>query len=250
MKTAGIAIALCALANAQSFDVASIRVNKSGSTGPEGYAKESVTLNPGTVVMRNVTLSSCIKWAFDVREYQIIGAPAWMTSETYDISARAPTETSTADMRRMLQSLFAQRFHLVAHRERRELSLYELVVAKEGARFSPATGEGPATMLPQDGSLVFRKYSMEEFAAALARRPVRVDRPVIDKTSLNGRYDFTLKLADNMDELKSTLEGMDSGRGDSILLYIERQLGLKLESRKGPVDVVVIERIDKTPTEN
>jgi len=93
---------------------------------------------------------------------------------------------------------------------------------------------------------------MTDFANRLTTRPLKVDRPVIDKTGLNGSYDFSLTFAGNAAELKSNLEGLDrgTGSGPSIFTVVQQQLGLKLEPRKGPVEILVIEQASKVPVEN
>jgi uncharacterized protein (TIGR03435 family) len=91
---------------------------------------------------------------------------------------------------------------------------------------------------------------MTEFAEQLSARPLKVDRPVFDKTELSGQFDFTLKLADNMVELKHTLEGIEKGEGQSISTIIQQELGLKLQPQKGPVEVLVIDLAEKIPSEN
>ncbi len=250
MKALLLFVTLAVVAYSQSFEAASIHPSANSPTTREGYAREKIDASPGSLVMTNTLLSSAIRWAWNIRDYQILNAPDWLNSTTWDISARAPQSASPEAMRPMLQALLQTRFHLAVHHETRDLALYELTIAKGGPKLAKSAAEAKPDMHPRGGSLVFRNFTMPDLAAALARRPIRVDRPVTDHTGLQGQYDFALNVSPDPDSLKSALEAMDSGTGDTLFNYLEHQLGLKLQSRKGPVDVVVIDRIDKTPTSN
>ena len=197
--------------------------------------------------MRNVSLRSCIQWAYRVRGYQI-SAPGWLTSERYDIVAKTPSPAADEQLRVMLQTLLADRFRLALRRETKDLPVYWLVAGNGGPKLRAADGEGSSSMRPAGGGLVFRNFSMPELADRLSARPFSVDRPVLDKTGINGLFDFTMKLADNDAELKRTLEGMERGASDFALFL--GQIGLKLQPRKGPVEILVIDHAEKTPMEN
>ena len=197
--------------------------------------------------MRNVSLRSCIQWAYGVRGYQISG-PTWLTLERYDIVAKTPSPAADDQLRLMLQMLLESRFKLALHREMKDLPVYRLVRGKGGPKLHTAAGEGNNSMRPVGGGLEFRNFSMAELAARLSARPFSVDRPVLDKTGINGLFDFTMKIADNDAELKRTLEGMERGASDFALFL--GQLGLKLQPQKGPVEILVIDRAEKVPIEN
>ena len=197
--------------------------------------------------MRNVSLRSCIQWAYRVRGYQISG-PGWLTSERYDIVAKTSSPAADDQLRPMLQRLLADRFQLALHRETKELPVYWLVAGKRGPKLRAAAGEGNSSMRPAGGGLEFRNFSMPELADRLSARPFSVDRPVLDKTGINGLFDFTMKLADNDAELKRTLEGMERGASD-FALFLE-QLGLTLQAQKGTVEILVIDRAEKAPIGN
>ncbi len=247
IRAAALAI-LCILdAKSQIFEVASVKPNRIGNAGGEGSNRESISASPLSLAMRNVTLSSCLKWAYGVKSFQIDG-PGWLTSERYDIMAKAAGAVREDEIRLMLRALLAERFKLTLRRESRELPVYALVVARKGLKLRQAAGEGDSRMSPEGGDLVFRNFSMAELAERLSTIPFKVDRPVVDETGLDGRFDFHLKLASGGAELKTTLEGMD--RGVAIFAYFQEQLGLKLEGRKAPVDVLVIEHAEKVPTES
>ncbi len=239
-----------ACASAQTFDVASVRIDKAGSAGGEKQAGESITVTPGSLIMHNVTLRSCVKWAYGVRDFQLSGGPDWITAERYDISAKAANKADDAELRKMLRSLLAERFQLVVREERKQLPVYALIVLKTKPALKPASDGGPASMRPGDGALEFRNTSMAELAERLASRPLSVDRPVVDKTGLTGGFDFSLKFADNAEHLKGALEDVDRGTGPSIFSVIQEQLGLKLEAQKAELPVVVVERAVENPGEN
>jgi uncharacterized protein (TIGR03435 family) len=105
-------------------------------------------------------------------------------------------------------------------------------------------------MRPGDGALEFRNTSMAEFADRLGQRPIGVDRPVLDETGLTGRYDFSLRFARNAADLKSALEDVDRGTGQSIFTVVLEQLGLKLEARKAVLPILAVEHATKIPSEN
>jgi uncharacterized protein (TIGR03435 family) len=239
-----ILILLSTPAFAQQFEVASIKPNHLGTAGGENSPREKITTNPGALIMTNVTLQTAIKWAYSLRDFQISGAPSWLATEHYDIAARAPS----GDQHEMLRSLLNDRFKLTAHLEKKDRSAYALVLAKGAGKLHPSSSDGDCSLTPSGGELVFRNCSMQDLADKLANRPFKLDLPVLDRTGLEGPFDFALKLAANDNELKHTLEGME--QGPSILIYFQNQLGLKLESRKASVDVLVIESVQKLPTEN
>jgi uncharacterized protein (TIGR03435 family) len=199
--------------------------------------------------MRNVTLRSCIQWAYSVRDFQIEG-PAVLTSNRYDITAKAPKPIPTEQLRLMLQALLAERFQLALHRETRELPVYGLRTANRETKLQPSNSDAPASMRPNAGSLEFHNMSMAEFADRLPARPFSLDRPVIDKTALSGKFDFSMKLADNIVELKRAVERSELEQDTSIFTAPLRELGLRLQPEKGSVEMLVIDRVQKTPVAN
>jgi uncharacterized protein (TIGR03435 family) len=235
----------------REFAVASVKQNKMGNAGGEGSEREKITISPAGLTMRNVSLRSCIRWAYGVQDYQISG-PGWLASQRYDIAANAPGQVSGEEMRLMMQKLLADRFKLTLHRESKELPIYAMVAGKKRGGLQPTAG-GESSMIPAGGALVFRNYSMTEFAERLATRPFKLDRVVLDKTGLDGTFDFSLKFADNEGNLKHTLEGMEQGGADqfaSMFTILREQLGLNFRAQKAPVESLVVEGAEKVPTEN
>jgi len=199
--------------------------------------------------MRNVTLRSAIQWAYDVRDFQIAGTAA-LPSSRYDITAKAAGPVPAGQLRLMLQSLVAARFQLALHRETKDLPVYALHTTNRETKLQPATSDAPATMRPAGGSLEFRNMSMAEFADRLPARPFSFDRPVIDKTGLAGKFDFSMKLADGIVELKREMERRDLDHDTSVFTAPLHELGLRLQPEKANLEILVIDRVAKVPRAN
>ncbi len=233
----------------KEFVAASI---KPSAPGGRGFRMQ---IAPGGRVMASgVTASLLMQQAYEVREFQIQGAPGWMASDRYDITTVAEGGTQPDDLRPMMQALLADRFKLAMHRETKELPVFALVAAKGGPKFhaSASGGDGPGNgrmMRMGRGQIELQHGTMGFFANELARQ---LGRTVIDKTELGGEYD--IKLEWTPDE---ATPGPPTGErpvpadapGPSIFTALQEQLGLKLESTKGPVEILVIDRVEK-PTEN
>jgi uncharacterized protein (TIGR03435 family) len=245
-------LAFVATAHAQpvpSFDVASVKVSQFAKNGGEGSTRESVDISPGSVSMRNVTLRSCVRWAYGVNDFQI-AAPGWFASDRFDIIARASGPAPTDQVRLMLQALLAERFKLALHRETKEFRVYALLVDGRKSKLRPANTDIPSTMRPNGGALEFRNMSMSELAERLHARPFGIAQPVIDKTGLPGAFDFTMEFAGNAADLKSTLERSELDRDTSLFTAPLQHLGLKLAPQKGPVNILIIDKVEKVPIEN
>jgi len=236
--------------NAAEFAVASIRPNTAGNFGKEGSERDKITISPTSLIMWNVTLQTCLRWAYDIRDYQITG-PGWLTSEHYDISAKTSEDTDVPQMRRMLQRLLTERFRMSVHYEAKELPVYVMTVKRKD-KLKPATGPGPGTARPVGGAFEFRNFSMAELADRLATRPFKVDRLVLDRTGLEGLYDFKVELAGDLIGLKHALEGIELGSpgAPSMLPILQDQLGLAFKSQKAPVDSLTIDHAEKVPSGN
>lgn len=234
------------------FTVASIRSNVEGNRAGEGNERESIRLSPVTLTMHNVTLRSCIRWAFGVRDYQIAG-PGWMDSQRYDLAANAPSTASTAEMKLMLQGLLEERFKLSLRRETKEQPVYALMPTKKPNKLKAVRSEDPSSLRPVDGAMQFRNFSMADLADQLGSRPFKLDRLVIDRTGLDGLYDFTVQFADTAAGLKHTLEGMEQANINAtgtMLAILQEQLGLALKPLKAPVEALIVEHAEKFPSAN
>lgn len=228
---------------AASFEVASVKVN---SGVGEGHGRETINPSPGGVTMINVHLKSAVQWAYHVQAVQILG-PGWLDSDRYDIVAKAAAEAPTEQLRAMMQTLLAERFKLALHRETRDMPAYVFTVAKGGHRLKESQSEGDMEMKPNGGgmSASFSRATLAQLSE-LASSPLQ--GVVVDQTGLKGRYDFTLDL--------SSYLGRDfkpMGVEDVINLLIQavgEQLGIKIEQKKVPAEVLVVDHAEKVPVQN
>ena len=203
------------------------------------------------------SLQWLITWAFDVRNDRLFGKPKWLDTVRYDIAAQAPRGNPVPGrLQRMMQSLLATRFGLAIHRETRELPMYVMVVDKSGAKIhltDAGDGSGPNPFsMPGRGRLIGSQVSTGMLANVLSNQ---LRRAVEDQTGLKGVFDFKLEWEAETDPQStggggSSAPSTDARTGPSIFTAIREQLGLKLEPRKGPVEVILIDHIESTPTEN
>lgn len=226
------------------FDAASIRVVESGEGGRK---RENVQVNPGSLNMRSVTLKSAIRWAYHVMDYQVSG-PYWLGDQRFDIVAKAAGPAPENELRTMLQALLADRFKLKLHKETKELPAYVLVVAKGGIKFHESKEEGELAAEPDKNHLTvtLKKVPASQFVEMLSEA---LRAPVINKTGLEGRYDATI----NMSKYMSIDTTPKDGPFDPIPMIVtglQEELGLKLESKKMPLDLLIIDHAEKVPTEN
>jgi uncharacterized protein (TIGR03435 family) len=238
------------------FEVASIK-----KADPETLGRYFRMQTAHQFVAHNHALKTLIAAAYDVSPEAISGGPAWVESERYEILAKAPNDVRPTldEQMAMLRKLLSERFHLALHREPKEMPVYALTVAKGGSKLkastvSPdATPEGPPALAfaftPPGVLLLNARYvSMEEFASLLQRSAL--ERPVVDRTSLMGRYDFDLEFS-----LDETLFGGALGKGadeptkPGLFAALQEQVGLKLEATRGAVSAIVIDRAERA-TEN
>ena len=227
---------------APAFEVASVKAADPAAT-------ISMNRSGNRFTTSNTSLEMLVLWAYDIRGDRLFGKPKWLDSVHYDVVAKASDDTPVTGgiplMRQMMQSLLATRFKLAAHRETRELPMYAMVVGKGGAKVhlteavgSPVSARNPFSMT-QRGHLSGTQVSTGMLARVLSDQ---IGSAVEDQTGLTGVFDFTLEWAQDTDA--------DTPQAASIFTAIQEQLGLKLESRKGPVEVLVIDHIESTPTGN
>ncbi len=233
-------------ANAPSFEVASVKPDKSGNNGSHWRGNDSA----GKITAVNISLRDIVKYAYGVRDYQISG-PDWIKSERYDIAVEAAGPTKQEELERMMQMLLAERFKLALHREEKVLPVYALVVAKSGLKVKAVQSDGHTSSNSTRGHLTSQNASMSKFAEVLSRH---TDRPVVDQTGVKGAYDFKLEWTpdDKPSRPPEQADGIVTNEtsAPSIFTALQEQLGLKLEARKAPVDILVIDHAEKVPTEN
>uniref|UniRef100_Q022I4 Soil-associated protein, TIGR03435 family n=1 Tax=Solibacter usitatus (strain Ellin6076) TaxID=234267 RepID=Q022I4_SOLUE len=228
-----------------AFEVVS--VEHSPAVPPGSGVNSSMKLDPGRLTCTNVSLKKLILNMYDVKDYQVSG-PAWMDTELFDIVATMPRDTTGEEVIAMAKTLLADRFHLAIHKETKEVPVYGLVVGKNGMKLKEVEfGRGETSTRP--GKYTAKMTPMTNFTNFLSRQ---MDRPVIDMTGLKGFYSFELEWTPEESAVPKPLEGgaaVDSAVGPSLMSALQ-QLGLKLEPRRAPVETLVIDRADRTPTEN
>jgi len=232
-----LTVGLFHLCLAQTFDVATIRASTFQAADGEGNGRERIEISGDTLTMRNVTLRSCIGWAYSLQDFQISGA---LGVDRFDITAKAPSTSTAPAMRAMLGTLLRERFNLAFHRDSRELPSLALVVAKGGPKLKLSSEDAPGVLQPKKSAMMAQHATMAEFVGTLSG-PLRT--PVLDKTGLTERYDFTV-------DLSSYKPGEQPEMISIIMSALREQLGLNLESHKERVEILVIDHVDKNPSEN
>lgn len=242
------------------FEVSTVKVSKPGESG-SGSDMSNGTYSAHNIALKNLMQSS----AYGIPQQRILGGPKWLDSTRFDIEAKLDSaaveelrklgnEQQRIQIQKMFQLLLADRFKLVVHWETRELPVYALIAAKNGPSLKKTTlPEGEADTTSNDGRFVARGLTMEDLCKALTNELSRdLGRVVIDKTGLAGRYDVAIKwtpLADSAAADSRTDSSATPDAGPSIFTALQEQLGLKLVSTKGPVQVLVIDNVEM-PQEN
>jgi uncharacterized protein (TIGR03435 family) len=200
-----------------------------------------MSTNTGSLNYTNVTLKDVIGQAYKVPQSQI-GGPDWLDSERFDISAKIPSGERD-QVPRMLQTLLSTRFHMALHRDTKELPVYDLTVAKNGPKLKKIDSESGITSNSNRTRWhLDAKVTMGALAEFLSER---VGRPVLDRTGLSGPFEVTLDWA--IDDAPAT---NDADAGPSLFTALQEQLGLRLDSTKGPVETIVVDRADRAPSDN
>jgi uncharacterized protein (TIGR03435 family) len=249
--------------NLPAFEVASVKPNKSGGSGG-GISR----LPGGRFNANNYLVSRLIALAYQVEDFQMDGGPAWIRSDRFDIIAKAEKDSPIGpifgppdQITLMVRALLADRFKLVVHTETREMPIYALVLARGDGRLGPqfrptqcgdappaaqaAGARPPCLNRGSPGSFVWHKFPMSQLTVFLTRQ---VQRAVIDRTGLTGTFDVNLTWTP--DQIPQNFEAlgvpqMDPNDRPSIFTAVQEQLGLKLESTKGQVEVLVIDRVER-----
>jgi uncharacterized protein (TIGR03435 family) len=281
-----IVSAVAAFAQTPAFEVVSVKRNTNAN------APVSISTPPGRYIGTGVPLRLLINSAYRLAPDQYIGLPNWSESDRFDVSAKAPDGAKPEELQRMLQSLLAERFKLVAHMETRDAPIYALVMARDDRRLGPqiarstmdcgpilsarqseARGRAPgpvrvpvlgqderpvcsirATRRQTPGGATLNGYIAGNTTIARLAEQFRGElrRLVVDRSGLTGEFDFDLQYAPPR-ELPTTAPGAAlaaaSDEGPSLFTALQEQLGLKLESTRGPVEYLVIDRVEK-PTED
>lgn len=263
----------------QEFEVASVKV--SAPLSADGQFAVGVHIDGAMVRCSYLSMRNYLMMAYDLKDYQIAG-PDWLTTDHFDIVAKVPAGASADhDLRAMVASLLTDRFKMVTHRETRDLPAYALVVAKGGFKLQEippdtesdpnagkvdvnVTGGGRGGTVVNLGNGSYISYGLNKleakkvtFASMMDSLSKFVDRPIVDMTELKGRYDMTLEYS--VQELRSLVRASgadasqipDFGADPTISIFSSLEaIGLKLEPRKAPVDVLVIDKAERVPTAN
>jgi uncharacterized protein (TIGR03435 family) len=230
-----------------TFDVAEIKRDHSGMP-MSGSGDIHLA---GHLRLTGMPLRLLMAAAWQVKEYAIVGGPAWVTSDRYEVVANTPPGTSNEDFHLMLRSLLTERFRLVVHNGEKVMNVYALVVDKGGPKMQEASSgssdETGCSGRREQGMAhrTCKNLSMELFVEVLpGLAPHYIDAPVVNFTGLNGRYDFGLSWQPQQLQSKAAL------LGPTIFDAVRSQLGLRLEGRKLPVPTIVIDKIEPLEAEN
>ena len=256
MSRIGVAVAICSVCTVASFaqqpavrfEVASVKPNNTG-------ADASMNMPPrGSVAIVSVPLENVIVNAYGIPAFRVLDAPDWIKRERFDISAKIPDDVAPGQVRLMLQSLLEDRFTLRAHRETREQPIYLLVVARSDGRLGPrlkrssadcATAAAPAPdarcgalfgVGPGGGRIISRGEPLARVVTAVS---MAVSRGVVDRTGFEGPFDVELEWSSDVAASAS------NGNTPSIFTALQEQLGLRLEPSRGPVEVLVIDSVER-----
>lgn len=236
-----------------TFEVATIKPIEHNPQGGRYFRMES----NNRFVARDYTLKLLIAAAYDLNPRTISGGPDWIDSEHYNIDALTPGDTKPVrtEQMAMLRSLLAERFHLAFHREQKEFSIYELTVASHGPKLKPSTmkpDDPPALIAtvypPSKIVLPARNATIGELATMMQR--AMLDRPVVDKTGLTGRYDFDLEWAPDETQFGGEVpRASNDAPSPPLFTALQEQLGLKITATHGQVSALVVDNAEK-PTDN
>ena len=232
-----------------SFEVASIKPSAPDAPGMFVQPQPG-----GGLRVTGATVKNLIAIAYNVREFVVSGGPAWIGSDRFDIEARtehsaAPTNQRQVivEIRTRLRSLLAVRFQMAVHNETKEQNVYALVLAKNGPKFHEATPESGSLIRGRQGTITGQGTGMQMLALNLSNQ---LGRPVLDKTGLTGKYDFKLEWTPDAGLTPSSQPAtVPELGGPSLFAALQEQLGLLLETQKGKVEMLVIDRVEK-PSEN
>jgi uncharacterized protein (TIGR03435 family) len=231
-------------ASQPAFEASDVHVSAPGANEGGGF------LRGGRVEFRGATMLRLIMAAYGVEEEKVAGGPGWLDTDRFDIIARSAPSSSQDALKAMLQALLADRFQLAIHKEERPLPVFVLTAGK-GAKMKESSGAGnPECKGSRDGgtiSYVCHNMTMTGFAERLRQAAgAYFDHNLVDRTGLPGEYDFALQWTP-----KGQLGlGGDAGPGISVFDALDKQLGLKAESRKELAPVIVVDRVNRKPSDN
>ena len=229
-----------------AFEVATIKPSNPDAPG------KGIRLNGRQLSTLNNTVSELISWAYGVHVRQLIGAPDWIGKEKYDVLGEPDIDGQPNQQQAqvMMQKLLADRFKLSFHRDKKELSVYAILVGKDGPKItkSPDQNGLPSMFFKGLGVLPVKSATIAEFAGVLQRAVL--DLPVVDQTGLTGKYDFILSWTPDETQFgalgaRPPTPSDDPNAPPDLFTAIQQQLGLKLEAKKAQADVLVIDHVER-----
>jgi uncharacterized protein (TIGR03435 family) len=227
-----------------AFEVATVKIHPLGDNGlsPPEFVN-------GAFTARNVSMRRLLRAAYGLSDSRIIG-PEWLDSDRYDLAARYPSGVPDRDLMPMLQTLLKDRFHIAVHSEMKEMSVFDMTVAKGGLKMPLFDPAHPAPPRSPGGSMNIAAIATNGVAtmAELALRlSAAAGKPVLDKTNVEGRYGFMLIYTPVSTQPIDNTVGVDA---PDFFTAVEQQLGLRLEPRKDSIEVVIVDHAERVPTEN
>ncbi len=242
MRTRAVLLTLaaaCAVyAQTAGFEIVSVKPAAEGARGASEFGCTN-----GRFIASGLPVSESIAWAYSLNTYQRPKLPDWAEQRgaNYDIEAKAAAPLTQEQCKRMVEALLTDRFKLVVHWETKQISLYELVVAKNGPKVQTMTaadqGRGVQLSISGHGIRNPKGYSMQQLAEALSA--LAVHAPVIDKTGLEGVYKITLAFASSAPAVQQASDDPD------VFTAVQEQLGLKLQPGKDPVQVLIADHMER-----
>ena len=232
-----------------TFEVATIKPNDSGNATMQG-----LTVNGRNFSTRNSSLGDLIAFAYNVQPKQIVGGPDWLDKDRFDIAAVPDVDgmPNVNQLRGMMQKLLVERWKLTFHHDKKELSAFVLSVGKGGQKLTPSEAKFPLPGLgfrpvPGGLTLVVNNGTMADFTSFL--QMIVLDRPVVDRTGITGRYDLSFKFTpdDSLFHGHPPKPGATTDTAETLAGFFEgiQTIGLKLDAEKTPVDVIVIDHAEK-----
>ncbi len=218
-----------------SFEVATIRPTDPAKLEP-GVSSRIPFAPPLQFRMEGYTLKGLVQFAYELQDFQVSGGPGWFDKDRFDVDGKVSdgANTELPATRTRLQALLAERFHLVTHKETKQATILVLKINKDGTKLKAGEDSGGSSSGP--GVIRDSNGQMASFARVLAQQ---LGQLVVDRTGLNGNYSYELRWSPDPSRID----------GPSLFTAVPEQLGLKLDSDKGPVEVLVVDRAEK-PTDN
>jgi uncharacterized protein (TIGR03435 family) len=236
----GIVAAPTIRAQSPAFEVASVKVNRSGD-GSSSYPR----LANGRLTSQNTPMRLILETAYGLNALQITG-PGWIDSDRFDLQATSPPGVPDTEIKPLLQALLKERFQLAAHMETKEMPVYDLIVTKDGPKFAAFDPAHIPPTPPRNGAdgMIIGPMTMAELARHLTSA---AGRPVFDKTGLEGRYFCAITYS------RLSTQSTDNATGPGaldIFAAVQQQLGLKLEPARAPIEILIVDHAERVPTEN